>query len=114
MMAGCDNDKADESTDRDGDGWPNAEDCAPDDPNTHPGARDVRGDGCDSDCGTDLDSDGDDWPDTFDCEPDDPDVYPGAPGDDANCAMPAPDTSDPKHPGETDPVDCGAAITTDY
>lgn len=67
--------------DADGDGWPEPEDCAPDDPEIFPYALDRRGDGCDTDCGTEPDSDGDDWPDAADCFPDDPDAYPCSPSD---------------------------------
>lgn len=68
----------DDAWDRDGDGWSIDEDCAPDDAAIHPAALDLRGDGCDADCGTELDSDGDDWPDVSDCAPDDPTIYPCA------------------------------------
>lgn len=66
----------DEHWDGDGDGWPLGEDCDDDDPLTYPYAPDVRGDGCDADCGTEIDSDGDDWPDDADCDPNNPDAYP--------------------------------------
>ena len=62
--------------DEDGDGWPLGEDCAEEDPAVYPYAPDVRGDGCDSDCGAEADADGDDWPDDSDCDPTDPDVHP--------------------------------------
>ena len=68
----------DEAWDRDGDGWPLGEDCAPFDANIYPGAPDSRGDGCDADCSTESDRDNDDWPDDSDCEPDDPNVFPCA------------------------------------
>lgn len=81
--------------DQDGDGWPVGEDCN-DDPDADgatvfPYAADVRGDGCDADCGMTLDSDGDDWPDDSDCGPSDAHVYPCSvhevPGDgiDSDC-----------------------------
>lgn len=67
--------------DTDGDGWPLGEDCAPDDPLVYPYAPDRRGDGCDTDCGTEPDQDGDDWPDLADCAPDDATIFPCAPDD---------------------------------
>ncbi len=49
-------------SDRDGDGWSDAEDCRPDDAAGHEGADDPWGDGADSNCdgldGTDADGDG--------------------------------------------------------
>jgi len=68
----------DEHLDADADGWPLGEDCAPDDDRIYPYAPDVRGDGCDSDCGMEPDADGDDWPDDNDCAPDDSEIYPCA------------------------------------
>ena len=62
--------------DADGDSYGIDEDCAPDNPQVYPGAGDVRGDGCDADCGFEADADGDDWPDAADCAPDDPSIYP--------------------------------------
>jgi hypothetical protein len=62
--------------DEDGDGWPIGEDCDELAPQVYPYAPDVRGDGCDSDCGEEVDSDGDDWPDDSDCDADDPDIFP--------------------------------------
>lgn len=104
--------------DADGDGWPLDEDCAPDNPDVYPYAPDVRGDGCDADCGMETDSDGDDWPDAADCGPDDPTIHPCSdteqPGDDIDhdcdgfdtvradaCA-----TSDPDFPDATTPQGC--------
>lgn len=69
-------DDFDAAWDQDGDGWGIDEDCAPDDPQIHPFAGDIRGDGCDADCGASSDRDGDDWPDDADCAPDDPAIYP--------------------------------------
>lgn len=62
--------------DEDGDGWPLEEDCDPTDPQVYPYAPDPRGDGCNSDCGTEPDADGDDWPDAADCDPNDPEIHP--------------------------------------
>ena len=69
--------------DADGDGYGIDEDCAPDNPNVFPGAGDVRGDGCDADCGFEDDADGDDWPDAADCAPDDSTIYPCSPSETA-------------------------------
>ena len=94
MLTGCfyiSKGEFDDAWDRDGDGFPNDEDCAPDDPRIYPGAPDPRGDGCDSDCGVEPDADGDDWPDDNDCYGGtDPTIYPcapDAPGDevDSDC-----------------------------
>jgi hypothetical protein len=77
--------------DADGDSYGIDEDCAPDNKDVFPGAGDVRGDGCDADCGFEPDADGDDWPDDVDCDPNDPDVYPCSPkelvgdGRDSDC-----------------------------
>lgn len=68
--------------DEDGDGWPVEDDCAPNDANIYPYAPDVRGDGCDTDCGTELDTDGDDYPDAADCDPEDPTIFPCSPFED--------------------------------
>lgn len=62
--------------DADGDGYGIDQDCAPDNAKMYPGAGDVRGDGCDADCGVEPDADGDDWPDASDCAPDDPTIHP--------------------------------------
>ena len=66
----------DEYYDADEDGWPIGEDCDDNNGDVYPFAPDLRGDGCDADCGEELDSDGDDWPDVADCEPNDPDIHP--------------------------------------
>ena len=50
-LLGCDTG----SPDRDGDGSPNFDDCAPDDPNSFPGAEEVC-DGLDNDCDTRIDN----------------------------------------------------------
>lgn len=65
-----------EEWDSDRDGFPIGEDCAPDDSGIYPGAADIRGDGCDTDCGREPDEDGDDWPDAADCGPSDPEIHP--------------------------------------
>lgn len=62
--------------DADGDGWPLDQDCDDSKPEVYPYAPDLRGDGCDADCGTTPDADGDDWPDAADCGPEDPTVHP--------------------------------------
>ncbi len=62
--------------DEDGDGWPLGEDCDELAEAVYPYAPDVRGDGCDSDCGEESDQDGDDWPDDSDCEPTDATIFP--------------------------------------
>ena len=74
-------DRFDELYDVDGDGWGVDEDCNDRHPQVYPFAPDVRGDGCDADCGEEPDADGDDWPDDADCAPDDPSVYPCAAND---------------------------------
>lgn len=92
--------------DADGDGYGIDEDCAPANPDVYPGAGDVRGDGCDADCGFEADSDGDDWPDDADCAPDNPNVYPCAPdtegdGVDSDCGdgdAPRTDACDTRDP----------------
>lgn len=104
--------------DADGDGWPLEEDCAPDEPLIHPYAADPRGDGCDSDCGTDPDADGDDWPDAADCGPDDPTIHPCSAaetdGDGVDSDCDGHDSvrtdvcagEDPDQP-DAEPMDCG-------
>lgn len=62
--------------DADGDGFAFDEDCDDGSDQVYPGAPDVRGDGCDADCGFEPDADGDDWPDAADCAPDDPEIFP--------------------------------------
>ncbi len=76
--------------DTDGDGVPDSEDCAPEDPNVRPGFEDPYGDGVDRDCdgfdGVDRDGDGypsnvahdPDWGHLQDCDDGDPAVHPEA------------------------------------
>lgn len=66
--------------DFDSDGSPDAEDCAPEDSEIHPGANDPYGDGIDQDCGgTDgFDGDGDGFPAQEDCNDNDATIHPGA------------------------------------
>ena len=88
------------SPDFDGDGFPDSEDCEPEDPAIHPGADDPYGDDVDQNCdGADgIDSDGDGFPapgegtevSPVDCDDSRADVYPGAPeepddGVDSDC-----------------------------
>jgi hypothetical protein len=65
--------------DQDGDGWPLDDDCNDQNASVYPHAPDLRGDGCDADCGRESDVDGDDWPDPADCDADDPTIYPCSP-----------------------------------
>ena len=122
--------------DFDRDGWEDAEDCAPEDPETHPDAPDPFGDDHDSDCdGVDgEDADGDGFPGNapegsslWDCDDADDAVHPDAeevPGDgiDNDCVDGDPadgdldgysvedgdcDDADPQvHPGAPDVMDC--------
>lgn len=89
--------------DADGDGFPDYIDCDDNDPNVHPAAVEIIGDGIDNNCDglidttftwgggpTGVDADGDGYPDFVDCDDNDPNVHPGAveiPGDgiDNNC-----------------------------
>jgi hypothetical protein len=81
-LAGCGayvtKEEFDEAWDQDSDGWPVGEDCNDQNRDFYPGAPDVRGDGCDPDCGVASDQDGDDWPDDADCAPEDPTIFPCA------------------------------------
>lgn len=82
VVAGCfyvSRDQFRDFWDADGDGWPIGEDCNDTDDRIYPFAGDVRGDGCDADCGREPDADGDDWPDSVDCAPNDPLIYPCSP-----------------------------------
>ncbi|MFT4624740.1 MAG: hypothetical protein ACI8PZ_003400 [Myxococcota bacterium] len=65
--------------DADGDGYPIDDDCDDGNPEIYPFAADVRGDGCDADCGEEPDDDDDDWPNVADCDPGDPTIYPCSP-----------------------------------
>ncbi len=73
--------------DADGDGTHDGADCAPDDPDIHPGAAEIPYDGIDQDCDgldeTDWDGDGYDADIVggSDCDDQDPSVYPGAQDD---------------------------------
>ena len=102
-VAGCAT-EADRRFDFDGDGWEDALDCDPDDPDFYPGAPDSYGDGLDQDCdeceagsgggdGIDVDCDGypanedleSQYEALFDCNDADENVHPGAldiPGND--------------------------------
>lgn len=83
-LTGCvyvSKDEYDSYWDADGDGWPLDQDCDDTNPDVYPYAPDLRGDGCDADCGAELDTDGDDWPDVADCLPEDPDAYPCSPNE---------------------------------
>lgn len=110
--------------DKDGDGWPLDQDCNDADPAVHPYAADIRGDGCDADCGTERDKDGDDWPDDTDCAPGDASIHPCQNDDvgdgvDADCSgmdgpLPPEEActtlEDPDDPsGQKTPPSCGAA-----
>lgn len=107
-----------EAWDPDGDGWPAPDDCRPDDKDYYPYAYDLRGDGCDHDCGTEPDDDGDDWPNAADCDPQNPDAYPCSPhevdGDGVDLDCDGQDRArtdtcpglDPDYPPETQPAPC--------
>ena len=89
LLAACDVAPAD----FDGDGWPDGQDCVPDDATVYPGAYDEYGDGVDKDCddcpgagrvdGIDRDCDG--YPGNversntlYDCDDNEASVHPGA------------------------------------
>jgi predicted outer membrane repeat protein len=81
LLTGCP--EVDRRFDTDGDGWEDAADCAPEDPDTFPDADDPYGDGLDSNCdGLDgIDADGDGFaaaPDGEDCDDADAAVHPDA------------------------------------
>ena len=77
-------DEEDPPPDSDGDGYHDGIDCAPDDPDIHPGAEDIAYDGIDQDCDgldlTDWDEDGydSDIVGGSDCNDEDPSINPGA------------------------------------
>jgi len=106
--------------DSDGDGWPDDDDCVPDDATVYPGAAEVWYDGVDQDCLGDSDYDQDH--DGFlaaeiggdDCLDTRADVYPGAPetwydGLDGDCAG----DDDFDQDGDGDPVPGGAGDDCD-
>ena len=83
LLVGCSG--APNLYDFDADGSPDAEDCAPEDPEIRPGGQDPWGDGIDQNCdgadGRDADGDGfasDGEGDLRDCNDSDPAWYPGA------------------------------------
>ena len=118
-------------TDSDGDGWPDDEDCEPDDPWSYPGADDVPYDGVDNDCAGDgdlVDVDGDGYDGEAvggdDCNDGNPDINPGAiescddryNGIDADCSGDSEPTDDCDGDGYdrwTDCDDADASINPD-
>jgi len=81
-------------TDFDLDGTPDQDDCAPADPDIHPGADDSYGDGIDANCdgvdGNAVDQDDDGYSNGIDCDDRNAHVFPGAEdaagdGVDSNC-----------------------------
>ena len=76
-------DECDPSLDADCDGTPDADDCAPEDPYSYPGASEIPYDGADNDCAgdgdlTDVDGDGFEGSSVGgdDCNDGNPDIYP--------------------------------------
>ena len=111
-------DQGEAAPDRDGDLTADAADCAPDDPDIHPGADERCGDGVDNNCAGGVDEgceqgppppassdrDGDGSPDDQDCAPADAQVHPLAAeecgdGVDNDCSGAADDGCAPPEPG---------------
>ena len=55
LLTACTGSESDKAPDADGDGTPDAEDCAPDDPAIHPGAAETCND-VDNDCDGEVDN----------------------------------------------------------
>ena len=82
-LGACQQDVDQLKYDFDHDGWPDDQDCAPEDPAIYPGATEVKCDGIDNDCNAHTldspDSDGDGVGVCEDCDDSHPLTYPGAP-----------------------------------